>query len=82
MFWLTILIRITGLGNSVQHFLGYDYTIVQGCPLFRTPVLSCWHHGSKVHMLRVQDQAKQVAHFGPTLSTSCSKRRPFSSTKP
>jgi hypothetical protein len=34
----------------------------------RPPVLSRLRQGGKVHMLRVQDQAKQAAHSGPLLS--------------
>jgi hypothetical protein len=43
LLWLMILSRFTGMGNSVRHYLGYDYGLVQG------HVSS----GGKVHTLRV-----------------------------
>jgi hypothetical protein len=50
------------MGNSVRHYLGYDYGLVQGHASSESLVLSCQRQGGKVYTLRVQDQAKQASH--------------------
>jgi hypothetical protein len=49
----------------MRRYLGYGYGLVQGRVPSGPPILSYQHQGGKVHTLRVQDQTKQAAHFGP-----------------
>jgi hypothetical protein len=53
------------MGNSAQLFLGCDEALGLGCPPFGRPAVRQQHHRVKVHMHRVQDQAKKVAHSEP-----------------
>jgi hypothetical protein len=52
------------MGNSVRHYLGYGHGLVQRHVPSGPRVLSYQRQGGKVHMLRVQDQTKHVAHSG------------------
>jgi hypothetical protein len=62
------------MGNSAQLFLGCDEALGLGCPPFGPPAVRQQHHRVKVHMHRVQDQAKKVAHSEPNpLSANCSQ---------
>jgi hypothetical protein len=49
----------------VRRYLGFGYGLVQGQVSSGPAVLNCQHQESKAHTLRLQDQAKQVAHSGP-----------------
>jgi hypothetical protein len=55
------------MGNSVRCYLGYGYVLVQMHAPSGPLVLSYQRQGGKVYTLMVQDQAKQVAHFGPPI---------------
>jgi hypothetical protein len=61
------LSQFMGMGNLVQHYLGYDYGLVQGHVSFGPLVLCCQRQGGKAHTLRVHDQAKLAAQFGPPI---------------
>jgi hypothetical protein len=56
------------MGNSVRHYLGYGYSLVQGHAPSGPPILSCQRQGGKVHTLRVWNQAKQAVHSEPPLA--------------
>jgi hypothetical protein len=53
------------MGDAAQCDLGCDEVLGQGFPPSGPLVVSQPHQGAKVHMLRVQNQAKQDAHSRP-----------------
>jgi hypothetical protein len=55
------------MDNSMRHYLGYDYCLVQGHVSSEPLVLSYQCQGGKLHTLRVQDQAKQAVYSGPSI---------------
>jgi hypothetical protein len=56
------------MDNSVRHYLGYGYNLVQEPPPFGPPVLSRHRQEGKVPTLMLRDQAKLATHSGPPLA--------------